>query len=98
MKNLFSASVSVARLGHDEPVLGERHERLARFAVEPLRRERRRIARQTIEQAGDIVRDNELRVRERVHQEHFSAVGERDTNVKHRLLHMFDNLSLECVG
>ena len=39
---------------------------------------------------GDLVRDNQLRVRERVHQEHFAAVGERDTNVEHRLLHMFE--------
>ena len=74
----------------DESVLGERHERLARVAVEPLGCERRGSSRQTIEQAGDVLRDDELRVRERVHQEHFAAFGERDTNVEHRLLHRFE--------
>ena len=89
MKNLFSASVSAARLGDDEPMLGERHQRFARVAVEPLGRERRGIVDETIEQAGDVVRDNELRVGERVHEEHLAAVRERDTKVEHRLLHRF---------
>jgi hypothetical protein len=74
----------------DEPVLGERDERFARVAVESVGCERLRIGRKTIEQTGDVVRDNQLRVGESVHQEHFAAVSERDTNVEHRLLHMFE--------
>ena len=72
---------------HDEAVLGQRHQRFPRVAVEPIGRKRRGVVGQAIEQAGDVVRDDQLRVGQRVHQKHFAPLGECDTKVEHRLLH-----------
>ena len=83
----------VQRLGvgraarHDEPVLGERDQRFARIGCRAARARATPDRRKPIEQPGDVLGDDQLRVGQRVHQEHLAAIGEWDTNVEHRLLH-----------
>jgi hypothetical protein len=40
-----------------------------------------------IQQRGNVVRDDQLRIGEGVHQEHLFASGDRDTKIEHGRLH-----------
>jgi hypothetical protein len=41
-----------------------------------------------VEERDDVGRDEKLRVGERVHQEHFAAIRERDADIEHGRLHI----------
>ena len=69
--------------GNDEAVFRQCHQRFALIAGELFRRQRRGVARQAIEQTGNLVRDDELRVGKGVHQEHLAPLREWDTKVEH---------------
>ena len=90
MKNLFSASVSAARLGHDEAVLGQRDQRFAVLVVQPLGVERRGSLGQTIEQPGDSAETISCASVSVFMRNTSALLGEGDTKVEHRLLHRFE--------
>ena len=75
----------------DEPVLGQRDERLPVFDVQRLGPHARRGVAHAIEQRGDVGRHHELRVRQRVHQEHIAAIAEGNANVELGWLHSLAN-------
>ena len=75
-------AVGVA-VGDEEAVLLEQIERVALSR----RRRSRSSSPDSIEQRGDVRRHDELRVGQRVHQEHVVAPVERHTKVEHGGLH-----------
>jgi hypothetical protein len=74
-------------VGDDEALLGELRQRIVFF------RGPRAAFAESIEQIDDVVADDQLRVGERVHQEHVRAV-ERHTNGEHRRLHAYSGSGL----